>query len=381
MKKYTVMLCVCALGLVLGGCVTGDVCGQQCRSNKPGVVLEEFVFTEAPFPSCHASTIAEVDGELVCSFFGGTHERHPDVCIWVSHKFNGQWTPVLKVADGVQSDGDRYPTWNPVLFQPQGEDLQLYYKVGPKPSDWWGMVTTSSDGGWNWSEPKALVDEQGEVLIGAVKNKPIQLADGTLIAGCSTEDHGWRVHVERSTDGGKTWQSTGPLNDGDQIGVIQPTLLTYPNGRIQMLSRTRSEHEFIAQSWSDDGGLTWSEQEATSLPNNNSGLDGVTLKDGRQLLVYNHSTRTQPGMGHKGRGILNVSLSDDGIHWEAALVLDYLDEPGKQFSYPAVIQTADGLVHIVYTWHRERIKHVVLDPAQLKTVPIDDGQWPSCLMP
>ena len=82
-------------------------------------------------------------------------------------------------------------------------------------------------------------------------------------------------------------------------------------------------------------------------------------------------------MGHKGRGILNVALSRDGAQWEAALVLDYLDQPNRQFSYPSAIQSRDGLVHIVYTWHRERIKHVVLDPARLQTTPMPRGEWPT----
>ena len=116
--------------------------------------------------------------------------------------------------------------------------------------------------------------------------------------------------------------------------------------------------------------------KAANLPNNNSGIDAVTLKDGRQLLVYNHATRTQAGMGHKGRGVLNGAVSKDGKNWEAALVLDYIDLPEKQFSYPAVIQSADALVHIVYTWHRTRIKHVVIDPAKLQTFPMDNGKWP-----
>src|SRR5690606_7439234 len=93
------------------------------------------------------------------------------------------------------------------------------------------------------------------------------------------------------------------------------------------------------------------------------------------LPIY-HSTRDQEGMGHKGRGVLNLALSKDGKVWEAALILDYIDEPEKQYSYPSIIQTSDGLVHIVYTWHRERIKHVVVDPNQLVTFPIIDGQWP-----
>ena len=70
------------------------------------------------------------------------------------------------------------------------------------------------------------------------------------------------------------------------------------------------------------------------------------------------------------------AVSHDGKAWAAALVLDYLDQPGKQFSYPSVIQAADGRVHIVCTWYRERIKHVVLDPAALETVPMKDGVWP-----
>jgi predicted neuraminidase len=343
--------------------------------SQPGLVLEEFVYESAPFPSCHASTILELpSGELLCAFFGGTAERHPDVEIRLSRKPpGGSWTAPASVADGVQSEDKRLPTWNPVLFQERGGNVMLFYKVGPSPSQWWGMVKTSSDGGRTWSEAQKL----GDNLIGPVKNKPIQLANGAIVAGSSAEDNGWRVRVERSTDGGKTWKLVGPINPEAKIGAIQPTLLTYPDGRIQMLCRTRSEHGFIAQSWSEDGGLTWSKLEAAVLPNNNSGLDGVTLRDGRQLLVYNHSTRTQEGMGHKGRGILNVALSRDGIAWEAALILDHLDESGKQFSYPAVIQARNGMVHIVYTWHRKRIKHVVLDPAKLKTVPMPDGKWPT----
>ena len=72
-----------------------------------------------------------------------------------------------------------------------------------------------------------------------------------------------------------------------------------------------------------------------------------------------------------------MALSRNGIDWEAALVLEHLDEQGKQFSYPSVIQTGDGLVHIVYTWHRERIKHVVLDPERLETTPMPSGKWPT----
>lgn len=369
-KRFPPALTAGLFGLVL----MAPWSGAWSSGDRPGLVLAEYVFQSAPFASCHAATLLELeDGTLLTAFFGGSSEGADDVEIWSSRKPpGGAWSAPVSVADGVQPDGSRSATWNPVLFQPGGGDVALYYKVAPRIAAWTGMVKTSSDGGLTWGQARVL----GDGLIGPVKNKPVQLADGTIVAGSSTEDDGWRVHVERSVDGGLTWQRSASLNDPDEIGAIQPTLLTHADGRIQMLCRTRSEHGFMAESWSSDGGVSWSPMSEGALPNNNSGFDAVTLRDGRQLLVYNHSTREQPGMGHKGRGILNVAVSQDGQAWEAALVLDYIDEPGRQFSYPAVIQARDGRVHIVYTWHRERIKHVVLDPAALVTTPMPDGQWP-----
>ena len=364
-------------------------CTAEARS--PSILSEEFVFEAAPFPSCHAATIAELNGGFVCAFFGGTAERNPDVCIWVSRKEKGSehWTAPVVVASGERLSDmppPRYPTWNPVLFQPRGGDLMLFYKVGPSPSQWWGEVTTSADNGKTWKRP---VDNQFSLfgtilkaspndnihgrLIGPVKNKPLQLADGTILAGSSTEDSGWNVHVERSTDEGKAWEWIA-VDDPERLSCIQPTLLTLPGGRVEMLCRSNKANK-ICESHSVDGGKSWSPLAATTLPNNNSGIDAVSLADGRHLLVYNHTTADQTDGGHKGRGILNVSISHDGQQWDAALVLERTTE-NKQYSYPSVIQASDGLVHIVYTWNRERIKHVVLDPTKLISQPIVNGQWP-----
>lgn len=209
------------------------------------VVRAGFIYEPGPYPQCHASTIVETAaGELVAAWFGGTAESNPDVCVWVSRWEGGRWMPGVKAADGVQHDAKRYACWNPVLFQPRGGPLQLYYKVGPSPEKWWGILITSTDGGRTWSEPRRLPED----VLGPIKNKPVQLADGTLLAGSSTEDPrlGWQVHLELSPDLGRTWQIVGPI-----------------------------------------------------------------------------------------------------------------------YAYPAVIQTRDGLVHLTYTWNREKIKHVVLDPKKL----------------
>ena len=331
--------------------------------SQPGLESAEFIYETAPFPSCHASTLAESKDGLLAAWFGGTHERHPDVGIWVSHFKDGKWSVPVEVANGVESETVRYPTWNPVLFQPKTGSLMLFYKVGPSPSEWWGMVMTSGDGGHTWSKAERLPDG----ILGPVKNKPIQLADDTIISPSSTEHEGWRVHFEISTDGGKTWTASPPVNDGQKIRAIQPSILQYDNNRLQAIGRTRSDGVF--QIWSEDGGRTWGEMSLTTLPNPSSGTDAVTLADGRQLLVYNHNPHYKVG-----RSPLNVALSDDGKEWQAALVLE--DEPKNQYSYPAVIQTADGKVHVAYTWRRERIKHVVIDPAKIELQPIVDGTWP-----
>ncbi len=336
---------------------------------QPGVASADFLFDEAPFKQCHASTIVETPTGLVAAWFGGTREKHPDVGIWLSRQEDRHWTPPVEVANGIQSPTLRYPTWNPVLFQPKSGPLMLFYKVGPSPSEWWGMLITSDDGGRTWSKPQRLPDR----ILGPIKNKPIVLPSGDILSGSSRESsrEGWRVHFERSTDGGKTWTATPPLNDGRTIAAIQPSILLHKDGQLQAVGRSRNGRIF--EIWSKDEGRTWGPMSLTSLPNPSSGTDAVALADGRQLLVYNHTVRGGRDIG-KSRGMLNVAISDDGRDWNAALVLERGDD---EYSYPAVIQTADGLVHISYTWKRDRIKHVVIDPAKLKFTPIVDGNWPA----
>lgn len=341
----------------------------QTQPWKQGIVTDEFIFEKAPFPESHAATIAETPKGLVASWFGGTKERNPDVGIWVSRLENGHWTPPVEVANGVQSETLRYPTWNPVLYQVPGGELQLYYKIGPKPSEWKGWMRTSTDNGLTWSAAQALPAG----FIGPVKNKPVLLKNGTLLSPTSTEGSGgWLVHFEATPDFGKAWTMTAPVPNGATQGAIQPSILTYKDGRLQALCRSRDRA--ILETWSTDQGKTWSPLTKTTLPNNNSGTDAVTLADGRQLLVYNHVL--PPGTLAKGpRTPLNVAVSKDGKTWYAVAILE--DSPISQYSYPSVIQTKDGLVHFVYTWRRKSIKHAVLDPKKMKLVKIENGVWPA----
>jgi predicted neuraminidase len=177
--------------------------------------------------------------------------------------------------------------------------------------------------------------------------------------------------METTHDLGQTWKSTGPLNDGRDISAIQPTILVHSKEKIQILCRSKSHR--VLTSWSSDCGKTWSELKPTILPNPNSGIDGVSLKNGDHILVYNHiNTAIQWG----SRNILNLALSKDGISWNAAVLLEDDPDPDAEYSYPAAIQTLDGLIHITYTWNRKLIKHVVIDPSKLKTKIITSGDWP-----
>ncbi len=334
-------------------------------AQQSAILKSEFIYEQAPFPSCHATTLAETQaGKLVAAWFGGTEEKDPDVGIWISRNHDGNWTEPVEVANGIQylkSDGKpfRHPCWNPVLFQPQNGPLMLFYKVGPTPSTWWGMLMTSTDGGLTWSDPRRLPEQ----IDGPVKNKPIQLANGDILCGSSTEHDGWRVHFERTSDLGRTWQRSEPVNDGKQFGAIQPSILKLGGENLLAVGRTRQGKVF--QIASSDLGKSWQLMTATQLPNPNSGTDALTLNDGRHLIVYNHTA--------KGRTPLNVALSKDGVQWQAALVLE--SAPGE-YSYPAVIQTADGLVHVTYTWKREKVRHLVIDPQKIVATDFVNGEWP-----
>lgn len=323
------------------------------------IIHREFVTETPPTRSVHAASLVVTRDGLLATWFGGLREGFRDVSIWTARRTDQGWSAPIRVATGHWGRWRRFPCWNPVLFNPVNGRLALYYKVGSSPSRWWGMVIESEDEGETWSAPRRLP----EGIFGPIKNKPIELAEGFIVSPSSTEDRGWRVHVEVSRDGGETWRASDPLNDGRAVAAIQPSVLRRPDGTLSLLCRSRQG--VIIASRSDGDPFLWSPVEATTLPNPDSGIDAVTLQDGRVLLVYNHSSM--------GRTPLNVAVSSDGETWQAAAVLE--NEPGE-FSYPAVVQGDEGRVHIAYTWNRRRIRYVCLDSARLDPQPFSEGAWP-----
>jgi len=310
-----------------------------------------FIFSNAPFQSCHASSLVALPAnKIMAAWFGGKHESNPDVTIWSSVNEKGIWSDPKEIANGVQNDGLRYACWNPVLFKSRSGLLFLHYKVGRSPREWWAEMKTSADNGVTWSVAKKLPAG----FLGPIKNKPIQSKNGNILYPSSTEgnDNRWVIHLERSDSTGNNWRKINV--DCDSFNIIQPTILTYANGSMQLLCRSRQNS--IVESWSFDNGNTWQKVSATTLSNPNSGIDAVSLNNGMQLLVYNPLPHGNEWW--EGRSVLRVAISIDGKQWRDVYTLEEHKE--GEYSYPAVIQTSGGIIHISYTSRRNKIKYVRL---------------------
>lgn len=363
----------------------------------PAHVLEaQFVYKHADFPQCHSATLCFAEnGDLLCAFNGGTAEHEPDTKVRLCRKAKGAktWTAPEAVA---VPDKDRWCLDNPVLFRipEKGGPLLLWYKIRPgynmKEGEidistiafWEARLKRSYDNGLTWSEAEPLP----EGFLGPIKNKPVW-HEGRLVCGSSEQSKyahiPHRIHFEWSDDRGATWHRSAPdsvelsipckLRKRGRVGEnadvpadpgryygnrlpvssIQPTILIHRDGALQALSRTGNGK--MSVTWSRDGGATWSCERLTDIPQNGSGIDAVTLPDGRFALVYN-DFETLPGHSGGPRSPLKVAVSEDGLHWTDVVTLE--DDAIREYSYPAVICDAEGCLHIAYTWRRYRIKYV-----------------------
>jgi predicted neuraminidase len=320
-------------------------------SSMLGSAASEFIFTSAPFASAHASNIVQLrNGDFLASWFGGSAEGKPDVAIWASRFSGGRWSPPFEMV--------REPDiacYNPVMFYTKDGRLWFYYKFGPHPSSWTAGRRWSDDDGRTWSE----VEHLPAGLDGPIRAKPLVLENGTVVSGTSVESyHSWACWIERSTDNGKTWKRIGPItapkhtsahgNASDATyGIIQPSVISLGDGKLRLYARSTSQIGRICIADSSDNGVTWTQARPIAVPNPNSGIDAVRLKDGRIVLVYNNTTT--------GRTPLNLAVSDDAEHFRMFKTLE--DQPGE-YSYPAMIEGREGDLHITYTWNRKRIRHI-----------------------
>lgn len=169
-----------------------------------------------------------------------------------------------------------------------------------------------------------------------MRNVPITLLSGEQLLPM---DHGFAL----SKDAGITWEQMGGITGGSQ-----PTVVQRSDGSLLTLLRKGPR---IMQTESQDGGRTWSNARPTALKNPDAGIAMTRLTNGHVVLVFNDS--------ETDRSPLSIVRSlDEGQSWESPLVLE--SNPGE-YSYPCVIQTSDGRIHITYTFRRYTIKHVELD--------------------
>ena len=316
----------------------------------------QFIFESAPFASCHASTVVELkNGELLSAWFGGTAEGNPDVAIWVSRYSNRAWSPPAELA----READ-IATYNPVLFHTNDGRLWFYYKFGPHPDNWAAGRRWSGDEGKTWSE----VEHLPAGWLGPIRAKPLVMEDGTIVSGSSMEAYRtWAVWVERSVDNGVTFTKAGPITlpvrsdsamGGSTYGIIQPSIVSLNGRHLRLYARSTAGIGKICVADSADGGITWTQARPIDVPNPNSGIDAVSLLDGRVVLVYNNSTTA--------RTPLNLAVSRDGEHFS---IFRALEEAPGEYSYPAMVVAKNGDLLLTYTWNRKRIKYVRLPLAEI----------------
>lgn len=337
------------------GCILIAIC-FSCHSlfRKPQAInsTQKYISNPPLTTNSHAATLVEyLPNQIMASWFGGSYEGAKDVAIYISKYENGEWSPAQVVVKPAVIKGDTLACWNPVLFKScETKKLYLFYKVGKNPREWVGAMITSLDNGVTWNAPKYLP----EGFLGPIRNKAIEINPGIILCGSSTEsveNNQWRAHIEIYNGLNDSWSKIQIPNDKD-YDIIQPTILVHSNKKMQLLFR--SKHNKLITSWSFNNGKTWTNAEMIDVVNSNSGIDALRLSNKSFLLVNNPLPQGKDWF--YGRNVLDVEYSNDGVKWNK--LFDLENQKEGEFSYPAIIRTNDGRIHIVYTYNRKYIKYV-----------------------
>jgi len=315
----------------------------------------ELIFESIPGAAVHhCSTLTEAaNGDLVCVWYGGSYESAEDQVLYLSRCAKGarHWTaPVVVVRNPGQPPG------NAVVFRDGLDRLWIVWgrMESTRPirrGSGWGqcrlMYRISEDHGVTWGEDQELPNGFGWLP----RNVPITLGTGELILPLSGRVNGtYGSFFLKTADHGATWQRSGVVPGGSQ-----PTIVERADGTLFMMMRHRPR---ILETESRDGGILWDDTRQSSLRNPNAGIAMTRLDNGHLIVVFNDTSND--------RTPLSVARSlDDGKTWEKPLALE---SNRGEYSYPCVIQTADGLIHVTYTFRRPVIKHVAFNETWLTLV-------------
>ncbi len=336
------------------------------QTNEAPEFHEQFIDPRFIHPSAHVSSICELPGgRLAAVWYAGSREGARDVGIYIATRDAGVsnvWSTPVSVGTH-EAAGDetfRYvkKIGNAILFAGTNDQLHLLY-VTTGFGGWSCSslnLKTSTDSGATWSRTRKLGLSPFFNISELVKNAPTPLADGGFVVPIYHEVLGKfseLLWLRPSADG---FEATKTRVVGGRT-AFQPALVALNETNALMLNRTAGSVRKIHATRTSDSGHTWSALETIDLPNSNSGLDAIRLTDGRLLLAFNDTD--------SDRDNLRVAISaDGGVTWKRAATL--VAEAKEEFSYPTVLQTSDGLIHVTYTWKRKGIKQATFNVAWLE---------------
>jgi predicted neuraminidase len=326
---------------------------------------EATINPDSPHPMSHVASITELpDGSLAATWYAGSREGAGDVAIYFSTRPPGDaaWSSPRAILTRQSAARElRRPirkVGNAVIFSDEDGELWLLY-VTVSVGGWSGSslnLTRSTDRGETWTPSWRLTLNPFFNLAELVKNRPVPLTNG-----------GWAVPIHHELVG--RFSEVLWIRD-DERGVresksritggrarVQPALIAVTPARGLAVLRDWSQTRQVSIARTDDAGRTWSSPQPVGLPNPDSGLDALLLNDRRLLLAFNDST--------SGRENLRLAISsDEGATWTRVTTIAE-ETPGGEFSYPFLLQSRGGEIHLVYTWKRTAIRHVVFNAAWL----------------
>ncbi len=298
---------------------------------------DAFAFSDGP-------TLAEFpDGRLFCAWSSGAREGDTHRVIAGSILLKGaqNWSePRLLVNSPGKANA------NPVLYFDNHKVLWLFYQTTAD-GERAGRLNaiTSRDGGYTWSQERALGEESGLVT----GRKPLVLQDGTVLLPVYDTGRG-SPRVLRSSDEWATWDLSEPIGGGSAVHA--PALLERADGSVLCYMGSGPDQRRVWTSVSSDGGQTWSRPAKRAIPNPNTPLDLLRLSSGNVVLALNAIPA--------GDDQLSLWLStDDAASWTVFRIV----ENATRACEPALIQGRDGLVHMTYVCLNGNIKHVAVNEA------------------
>lgn len=331
---------------------------------------DEFVEAEAFTQSAHSPAVIELgDGDLMAVWYAGTEEGAGDVALYRADwdRRSGRWSTPCMLTDiaGTQADLGRFvrKIGNAVLHRDGGGSILLFY-VSVSAGGWSGAalnVKVSDNEGRDWSPARRLVTSPIFNMGTLVRCGAVRYRDGSIGLPVYHELFGKFGTLLRLDPGGAVLDEAR-ISWG--CGSLQPSVVPLDGSRaVAFLRQSGMPERRILRSRSADGGLSWSPIETVPLPNPDSAVSALRADDGTLWLACNTL--------EYDRDTLGLARSrDGGEHWEEVYEFARTGEEQGALgvSYPFMIEASDGIFHMLYSWNRERIRHVRFNRAWLEAL-------------